>query len=171
MCFTLASAYAGRELGPGAFPFGGAVAISGDLATVAARVAIEGCVGETLAAIQASEQLAVAVDPAVRAVLASIAEDEARHAELAWRTIAWALRVGGGEVRRAVADAFSEASAAPRMGDDGPAELAAVLAAHGLLDRAASGRVLSRALDEVVLAAAGVLLGRDDPRRALASIA
>jgi hypothetical protein len=113
LCFALASAYANRELGPGAFDFGGAVAIARDLATLAARVVIEGCVGETLAAIQASEQLALATDPTVRQVLAEIAEDEARHAELAWSTVAWALRAGGAEVHAAVEAAFRDATARP----------------------------------------------------------
>src|SRR5262249_31111890 len=70
LCFALASAYAGRALAPSAFPFSGSVVVDGDLASVAARAVAEGCVGETLAAIQASEQLAVATDPAVRAALA-----------------------------------------------------------------------------------------------------
>ena len=38
-------------------------------------------------------------DEETRRVLARIAEDEARHAELAWRTVSWALRVGGPAVR------------------------------------------------------------------------
>ena len=36
-------------VGPGPFPFGGAVPVSADLADIAARAAIEGCVNETVA--------------------------------------------------------------------------------------------------------------------------
>ncbi|WP_437625482.1 hypothetical protein [Sorangium sp. So ce1151] len=42
--------------------------MSQDLAAVAASAAREGCVGETLAAVLAAEQLGQARDPAVRAV-------------------------------------------------------------------------------------------------------
>ncbi len=52
-----------------------------------------------------------ATDARVAALTASIAEDEARHAELAWRTMAWVLRAG----REAVADvAFAALAGAAR---------------------------------------------------------
>lgn len=54
---------------------------------------LEGCIGETLAAVRVGEQARLATDPALRAALRKIAEDEARHAELAWQILAWALRV------------------------------------------------------------------------------
>ena len=47
-----------------------------------------------------------ATDGATRAALARIAEDEARHAELAWRFVSWALATGDVEVRAAVSAAF-----------------------------------------------------------------
>jgi hypothetical protein len=127
-CFTLASAYAGAEVGPAPFGFGGAVEVSGDLAAVAASAVREGCVGETLAAVQAAEQLAAATDPAVRAALEEIVRDEEAHAELAWRFVAWAVDAGGDRVRQAVAEAFDEAVANPvaPAADVGPE-----LAAHG----------------------------------------
>ena len=84
----------GEPIAPAPFPFDGRVEVSADLASIAARAVREGCINETLAAVQAAEQLARAEDPAVRAALAKIAEDEARHAALAWRTVAWALRAG-----------------------------------------------------------------------------
>src|SRR5205814_4301213 len=52
----------------------------------------EGCVGETLGALLAAEQLRLASDPEVRRILQRIAKDELRHAELAWTFLAWALR-------------------------------------------------------------------------------
>jgi hypothetical protein len=107
LCLQLASAYADEPIAPGPFPFAGGVEVSNDLASIAARAAREGCIGETLAAIAADERCAETDDPAVRAVLATIADDEARHAELAWRTVAWAVRTGGARVRRAVAAAFA----------------------------------------------------------------
>jgi hypothetical protein len=52
---------------------------------------VEGCIGETLAAARANAALEGARDQATRTVLAKIAEDEARHAELGYRYVAWAL--------------------------------------------------------------------------------
>src|SRR6202042_477762 len=98
LCFALASAYAGEEIAPGPFPLGSEVRVGADLKSLAASTFAEGCVGETVAAVVASAQLAQATDPAVRAALAEIAADEARHAELAWRTVAWAVQTGGIEV-------------------------------------------------------------------------
>ncbi len=83
------------------------------LARLAVSTLKEGCIGETVAAVIAAEQLARATDPAVRAALAGIAADEARHAELAWRTVAWAMDTGGPAVREAVDAALRAALVVP----------------------------------------------------------
>jgi hypothetical protein len=150
ICFALAQGYAGAPIGPSAFPFEGAVSISTDLASLAAATAREGCIGETLAAAIAAEQLARAVDPAVRRALSAIAEDEARHAELAWRTVAWALDRGGPAVRAAVAAVFADARRhGPSVAADA-AIPAGVLAPHGRLDAATTREALARTFEEVV---------------------
>lgn len=102
VCFALASRYLGAPHGPGALAMTG-VQPSRSLAEAAASAAREGCIGETVAAWVAAERAPAARDPAVRAVLERIAEDEARHAELAWRFVRWALENGADEVRAAVA--------------------------------------------------------------------
>src|SRR5262249_55284357 len=109
LCFALASRYAGEEIAPGPFPLGAEIPVSASLVAIAVSTVEEGCIGETMAAVIAAEQLARATDPAVRAALARIAADEARHAELAWRTVAWAVRAGGSEVRAAVAEVLLRA--------------------------------------------------------------
>jgi hypothetical protein len=163
LCLALASAYAGATVAPASFPFDGRVEVDSSLASVAARAAREGCIGETLAAVQAAEQLARAEDPAVRAVLAVIAEDEARHAELAWRTVAWAVRTGGEEVRLAVAAVFAEISEpAPAITSAGEAEaMSAALRAHGRLSEAEVQATVARALLDIVLPSARALLAID----------
>jgi hypothetical protein len=147
--FGLASAFGGAPVGPGAFPFPAGLDLRRDLASFARGTAIEGCIRETLAALLAAERATAAADPAVRAALASIAEDEARHAELAWRTIAWALRVGGEDVQRDVFEVFEDAARhvphalhAPRQAFD--------LRAFGVLDVQATGAVFVRGLAEVI---------------------
>ncbi len=97
--FALASAYAGRPIGPDRLGIEGANASDVDLAEVVRLVVREGCVGETVAAIEASEAEGRCVDPVVRRVLARIAIEEGRHAELAWRTVRWALDSGDPRVR------------------------------------------------------------------------
>jgi len=158
LCFALASAYAGEPVAPGVFPFEGRVEIEANLASIAARAAKEGCIGETIAASIAAEQLASAEDPAVRQALEQIAADEARHAELAWRTVAWALRVGGAEVREALEMVFSRmecgAFTISEAVEDGS------LSAHGRIGGEAMRQSASRAIEEVVLPAARVLLAR-----------
>jgi hypothetical protein len=162
LCLGLASAYRGEPMAPGPFPFEGSVEVSADLASMAARAVAEGCVGETLASLQAAEQLAAASDPAVRAVLTVIAEDEARHAEFAFRFVAWALAQGDPRVHAAVTCAFAE-RCAPGAAPPAQEGLAAVafpegMAAHGRLDPASLGPVIARALDEVVQPSARSLL-------------
>ncbi len=155
LCLALASAYAGETLRPGPFPFGGPVEVTADLASLAARTVTEGCLGETIAAAVAAEQLAGATDPAVRRALTVIVEDEARHAELAWRTVAWAIRVGGARVRDAVAEVFST------LERGAPNEVTADderLAEHGRLGAEAVRAATARAIAEVVAPAARLLL-------------
>ncbi|MFT3770983.1 MAG: ferritin-like domain-containing protein [Minicystis sp.] len=163
LCFALAGAYAGEVVAPSAFPFEGRVEVVTDLASIAARAVKEGCIGETIAAIFAAERRDAAEDPAVRAALSHIAADEARHAELAWRTVAWAIRAGGARVRDAVEEAFAglDRGAAPPPG----AAPDARLAAHGLLGDEALGGAARRAVAEVVRPAARLLLSaREDVR-------
>jgi hypothetical protein len=90
LAFALASHYAGMRLGPGALPMDG-VWRESRLEHVLQLVWREGCVGETVAALEAAEALAHTHDPVVRSVLERIARDEQAHAELAWRFVAWAL--------------------------------------------------------------------------------
>ena len=165
LCFALASAYAGEEIAPGPFPLEPEVRAAAGLAEIAASAVREGCVGETVAAATAAEQRAGARDPAVRAALAGIAEDEARHAELAWRIVAWAVRAGGSEVRAAAARALVEAVGSARRGpgaERGEGEEAA-LRAHGRLSAPAAEEAVRAALAEVVVPCARALLASGAP--------
>lgn len=165
-CFALASAYAGTELGPGPFAFGGSIAIGADLGAIAASAVKEGCVGETLAAVQAAVQLDGAHDPAVRKALEEIARDEARHAELAWRFVAWAVRTGGAPVIQAVEAAFEESltsttsPAAPARIDEG------VLLAHGRALPEALRVAFAETIEHTIRPAMRMLIGGRDSARA-----
>ena len=158
LCFGLASRYRGQPCGPGPLSVDRAVrdVTLSELAVAAVR---EGCVGETMAAVLAGERLERATDPDVRAALAKIADDETRHAELAWRTVIWAIEQGGWAVYEAVRVAFAEA-AAPYLSDLSPVEgsdTSPALAAHGRLAAAAARRVERSAAREIVVPLAAAL--------------
>ncbi|NMO16758.1 ferritin-like domain-containing protein [Pyxidicoccus fallax] len=69
----------------------------------------EGCVRETFGAVVAGWQARAAEDARVREEFERIAEDELRHAELAWAVDAWAAELLTPEARQRVRDARREA--------------------------------------------------------------
>jgi hypothetical protein len=148
---------------------------------VARLCLLEGCVGETLAAIEAAEALAGATDPEVRRALERIAHDERRHAELAFRFVAWALeqRPQSG-LRHALAavleatvgvsrcaaddDAGSQRGAEPCATNEGSSD-DAQLEAHGLLPERRRSALRRAVLEEVVVPCVRRLLAEAGPRR------
>ena len=156
LCFALASAYAGRGVGPGPLSLDGALAGS-DPASVLVTAIREGCVGETVAAIEAAEAARHAVDPVVRGALERIAEDETRHAELAWRFVQWAI--DGDPALRAVAAAEIEAVAAEARAPApaGPSDDDRLLA-HGAVGEPLRRAIRRHALARVVGPCARALL-------------
>jgi hypothetical protein len=151
LCFAQASRYAATPLGPGALSMSGTErAVT--LASSAAAVVAEGCVGETIAALVARAQLGRAEDPRARSGLARIADDEERHAALAWRYVRWAIGVGGDEVRRAVRRAFQDAVARARVAPvpDFAFEDVDAWHRHGRLAREELRSITQAALDDVI---------------------
>lgn len=120
-----------------------------DLAAFAAATVVEGCVGETLAAVQALAQRAAATDPAAVHLLDTIATDESRHAALAWATVAWCLSEGGEAVASAVDRAFDRAirEAGPHPA---PEAVTPTQRAFGQVDRATLARAVAQGLAQVV---------------------
>jgi hypothetical protein len=112
MCFALAGSYSGHPVGPASLPVGDALA---DLSAegILVTTILEGCIGETVAAIEAAEALEHAQDPAVRGVLSKIAEDEKRHAGLAWQYVRWATSQDAG-LRVMAAAVFASAATESR---------------------------------------------------------
>lgn len=163
ICYALASAYAGQALGPAKLDVTGALQDS-SLEGIVMRAVLEGCVGETLAAIEASEAASHAADKLLRSALSRIAEDEARHAELSWRFLRWALSLGGSALRSAVQRAFREAESrlASSLMIHPSAEPAteAELRAHGVLSPARSAQLARQVFDAVVRPCASALSAR-----------
>jgi hypothetical protein len=163
-CFTLAALYAGEAAEPGPLP--APTLRSPDLQSLACDTFIEGCIGETLAALTALRAARHCQVPAVREALTGIADDEARHAELAWATLAYAVRNGGSEVAaavRAVAEPLRAAALAERAdhtADDLPA---ALLLAHGRLPAAAMAEARRDAWLEILGPTLDLVLGSVTP--------
>lgn len=148
LCFAVASRYAGTTFGPGPLDLAGAKP-SATLAEAALAAFHEGCIGESTAALLAGERARAAEMRELRDVYARIAEDESRHAELAFRFVAWAVTEGGADVRNALSSAFAalRTSASPRRPRGGDPELRA----HGRLSDWEIRDVERRALSEVVV--------------------
>jgi hypothetical protein len=160
LSFALAEAYAGAPVTAGAFPLPAAVPIETNLARLAAATFREGCVGETVVAVLSARAAADATDPAARALLRLVARDEARHAELAWRTLDWALRAGGAAAHAAVADAVRGLERdGVRLTQVTTGAPDAVLQAHGRIRPQAAAEARDRAIREVVLPCVVARLG------------
>jgi len=140
IAFALASAYAGSPVSPAGFEEV-ARGVCSELVDFAIETFVDGCIGETAAALEAERASAAAVDPAIQAILARIAVDEARHAELAWQIVAWCVRREPalvGDLRAAMH------ASAPAIADPGD------LAAHGVLGVAARRAAYDDVMRDVV---------------------
>jgi hypothetical protein len=88
--FQLASEAAGTPLRPGALNVAGALDDT-SLAGLIEQNLREGCIGETRAAEDLRRRAESVASPTIKASLLTIVEDETRHAELAFRILAWCL--------------------------------------------------------------------------------
>ena len=156
-CYGIASAFAGSIVGPGPLALA-AHATAPTLEQLAIDCFRDGCVNETVAALAVAEGSRRATSPAIRERLDAIADDEARHAELSYRILAWALREGGTALRIRIAEELEsvreELEHSPIAGD-----------AHrdhdettGLLAPRTAAAVRRRVLAEVVVPCTEALL-------------
>ncbi len=159
VCFALASLYQGTGVGPGPLPAATAVDAATDLESIVAAVIREACVGETLSALEVREAAARAVDPSLARALATIADDEQRHAELGWRFVRWALPRLDADARARVDASFNAAiDEAARTADalaDRPG--APELRAHGVVDEPLRAALWAEGLRALVRPAAAAL--------------
>lgn len=158
--FALASAYAGRPVGPGRLAVDNALGARGAFDVVETAI-LEGCIGETVAAIEATEALSHTTDSAVRTALERVVRDETRHAELAWRFVRWALESAAADRRRAALDMLERVVAAEMTNAASEVETAEtprrILIAHGALDAATRRELRRRVIREVVAPCARAL--------------
>lgn len=96
--YTLASRYGGVHIGPGPLDISGALDISPNMGSEVIRLTIlEGCIGETVAAVEAQIGSILSQDAVVTEMLRRISADEARHAQLAWEVVLWYAKSKPGE--------------------------------------------------------------------------
>lgn len=162
LAFALASRFGGRRVGPGALSIHGALGEDTPEAILTTTI-LEGCVGETMAALEARAALELCADEEVRAVLEQISEDEERHAALAWKVVSWMIEERP-ELRpvaeRVFAQAVSRRATSLGRGAGAPA--------LGVLSGAELARVHADALDNVVIPCArGLFAPRGLSERAL----
>lgn len=143
IAFELAERYGSAAVVPGRFPFPAAIDPAVSLADLAAAAVTEGCIGETLSAIATRRAAEQCPEADVRELLLVIAADEDRHAALSWAVVAWALRIGGADVRARVLEALQGPHPAPHL---------------ELLSASDTQALSVRALHEVIAPAATALL-------------
>lgn len=146
MAFALASAFAGAPVGPGPLALPGSVPVPSTIAELACATAEEGCTVETFSACLLAEMSDRATDPAVRRAILRMRRDEDRHAELAWRALAWALAAdpsSGARVDEALSAAISKLSVQGFSRSAG-------LSGYGLLSRGQAEGCLRAAIQTVI---------------------
>lgn len=164
--FSLASELAGAPLGPGALDVARAGAPPCDRLALFDRTLDDGCVGETIAALEArvaadEARARGALEPRACAALEALADDEARHAELAYAIAAWLVATSSSHERDAMARSL-ERALEPRVVvvDDGAGRAAsdAPEPGHGHLDAASRAAVAHDAMRTIVRPALEALL-------------
>jgi hypothetical protein len=160
-CFAVASQYAAAPLGPGRLAVDGSLDEC-TLEAIVLNTVREGCVGETLAAIEAREAAEHASDPALRELLLTISDDETRHAELAYRFVKWALSWGGPELQRAVQGEFSSLAAEAPRANGALTDDDQDLLRHGIIPDKLRQTMRGHAIAEVILPCSRALF---EPRR------
>lgn len=165
-CFTLAAQYSGQATSAGPLALCGALDKELDPQRIALDVFMEGCIGETIAALEALEMSELAAAPQVQATLARICQDEHKHALLAWRALSWMLQnldqrdqeAVRGVLASMVENLRSELAMPQKALRTEPADQ--VLAAHGVPSSAQRNAIRRQAIQEVILPSALALLAQ-----------
>jgi hypothetical protein len=166
MTFALAGAYAGAELAPGPLPeLRVAPATTATSSSqLAAESLIDGCLNEGFAAAAATTAGARARDAVIREAWATIARDEASHAELAWRIVGWCLDQGGPALGAQLRKAIHTTPAALSASNAPPA-LEHELEAHGWLRATEQQELFQQTRLGVASRLAALVVARAAPTR------
>lgn len=156
--YALASVYGGEPVGPGPLDVSGALEGVATLEQLAIPALVEGCVGETLSAIEAEESHRRTTELAAKLALRIIADEEARHAEYAWAFVRWAVETQP-ELAVPLRAALAQALDRVRLADPGHGCAEVPLVDFGFLPRADRLDLQRTAAREVLTPAAAALFG------------
>jgi hypothetical protein len=156
LAFGVASALGGQALGPAALEIERSL-LETSLTDIVRLVVREGCIGETCAALEAREAALLVQHPGLARLLDAVADDESRHAELAWRFVSWALERAPAEVAAVVQSELDTARPAAPAGASAD-ELA--VSAYGILPEQLRHELQTAAFREVIGPCAAALLRR-----------
>jgi len=140
MCWSALAAIEGVPRGPSPMSIPPMPAI--DVERILVATVIEGCVGETLGSLMFAEAARRCTVPALARMYATIADEEAEHAALAFRIVQF---LANGDASR-IDYAIDAAARAERSVTDAPA-----IPALGMLDRETQRDVLDRGYRDVVV--------------------
>ncbi len=107
LCLQMSQRFGGCAV-PGFFDLRGSQSGPVDRVRVAQQLFEEACLGETIGVAQALEAAALASDADTRDVYTLIADDELRHAQLAWRTLRWLIESAHPDQRRAIEHSLTD---------------------------------------------------------------
>ena len=125
-----------------------------DLARVAAAIAQEWCIGDTVSLMVTAAAAHAAKDPVIQEALELIVEREKVHSLLSWRVVRWALENGDARVRSALEDVFDDGLAfAMRC-----SQLSRDLTCHGFLNKEDAEETSRSVLEHIVIPCSGQLL-------------
>lgn|GEM_PF-887575 len=157
--FGLAAAY-GHPVTPGALDVNRALDDTTDLRRALVSALREGCIAETISALQARAAARVTADPALRHRLERLADEEERHCELAWAFVAWVLDRDptlGPTVTAELTRAVEHVPRGPAIPDQLDA---AVLHEGGLLSVVERRTIAAATLERIVAPVGAALVGR-----------
>jgi hypothetical protein len=150
LAFALASRFGGRALGPAVLDVRHSLD-DDNLKSIAICTLLEGCIGETVAALEAKMALQYVQDDEARNVLEQVARDEADHALLAWQFVQWALGTRPELVAELTQRAERELAKAVSESTLSHTPDSQALLAYGLVGPAARVELRAAALKDVVL--------------------
>jgi len=150
LCFGLAAAYGAPATQAGPLSIAGCIATGMDLEATLREAIVAGALGEGAAALEALDGARTCDDPVVRAVLLRIAEDEQRHALLAYQTVQWALLAYPERARELVRGCLRERHVHAPMPTTEPGADHHALASHGLISPDARARLRAQTWTEIV---------------------
>lgn len=158
--FGFASFYADRPIGPGPLDTHDSLNDADGFEPAVLGALREGCIAETISAWHARFAARSARDPVLARTLERVAEEELRHAALAWRFLAWAMPRCRDSLRREVRAALRAPERfAPRglaLDDRLPPE---AWLAHGILPSRVHAAQTEHALRRLVEPLGRALMG------------